>query len=264
LQTKRVFDQQHYEPLNAGRLAALANVLPPLIARQGLRTALDIGCGLGFFAAYLHSLGLDVLALDGRSDNVEEARRRHPGIRFELADIEDPAVLQRGKFDLVFCFGLLYHLENPFLAVRHLHALSAKVLLVEGIVFPDERPIMALRDEGPSEDQGLRHVALYPSEACLVKLLYRSGFPFAYRFREMPEHPEYHDAPRAARSRTMLAASLSPLVDVPLDPLPEPQTVANPWETSLARAMQPLNRLSKFAKKPWPEKVAAVRRRVTR
>ncbi len=85
----RVFDMEHYEPLNTGRIAALENVLPPLVRSLSLRTALDVGCGLGFFSACLNSVGLNVLGLDGRQMNVDEARRRIPDIRFELGDIED-------------------------------------------------------------------------------------------------------------------------------------------------------------------------------
>lgn len=41
----------------------------------------------------------------------------------------DPA--KHGTFDLVLCFGILYHLENPVLAVRRISAVTRKVIVVD-------------------------------------------------------------------------------------------------------------------------------------
>ena len=104
-------------------------------------------------------------------------------MEFRVADAEDGRVGSLGKFDLTLCFGLLYHLENPFAAIRNLFALTAKVALLEAMCLPGDEPVLGVREEGPTEDQALRYIALYPTENCLVKLLYRSGFPFVYRVR---------------------------------------------------------------------------------
>ena len=62
----------------------------------------------------------------------------HPNIPFETRDIEDSSVAQLGPFDLVLCFGLLYHLESPLRAIRHLRKLTGKVLLLESMCIPSE------------------------------------------------------------------------------------------------------------------------------
>ena len=67
--------------------------------------------------------------------------------------------------------------------IRHLHAMTKNVLLVESVTFPGQEPIMALVDEGRTEDQGLNHLAFYPTESCLVKMLYRAGYSDVYGFR---------------------------------------------------------------------------------
>ena len=103
----------------------------------------------GYFSALLQALHLDVLALDGRAENIEEARSRVPGVEFRLADAEDSAVRALGKFDLTLCFGLLYHLENPFAAIRNLFALTRKIALVEGVCLPWDEPTLGVLDEGP-------------------------------------------------------------------------------------------------------------------
>src|SRR5258708_37344190 len=99
----------------------------------GLSNAVDAGCGVGFFSQTLAECGLNVCGLDGRGENVAEARRRFPHISFEQGDIEERAILQLGRFDLVLCFGLLYHLENTLRAVRNVRGLTVKCVWLEAI-----------------------------------------------------------------------------------------------------------------------------------
>ncbi len=166
----RIFDQQHYDLLNSSRGEVVSRLLAEIKMPFGLRTAVDVGCGLGHFSGLLQSIGFEITGVDGRQQNVEEAQRRNPNIRFLRFDAEDPSLLSLGRFDLVFCFGLLYHLENPLLAIRHLRAMTEKVLLVEGVIFPGDEPTMGLVDEGPSRTRPQSHCVL-STEACLQKML---------------------------------------------------------------------------------------------
>lgn len=232
MSSTRIFDAEHYESLNASRAAAVRRFLSEMKGPLNLRSAIDVGCGLGYFSELLRSLGLDMTAVDGRRENVEEAARRNPEMRFHTMSAEDPSLPTLGEFDLVFCFGLLYHLENPFLAIRHLKAMTRRLLLVEAVILPGEAPLMNLVDEGSSEDQGLNHIAFYPTESCLVKMFYRSGFRFAYRFAPLPDHPGYRWANGLPRVRTMLAASFEPISSSLLEGVREPVTSIQPSDAA--------------------------------
>ncbi len=52
---------------------------------RGLGPVLDVGCGPGTVTAHLTELGLDVRGVDLSPRMVEHARRRHPGLRFDVA-----------------------------------------------------------------------------------------------------------------------------------------------------------------------------------
>src|SRR5882762_3217043 len=164
---RTVFDQSHYLKLIEARGATIRRLVNQLKPVLELSTALDAGCGVGFFSKVLQDAGLNVHAFDGRTENIEEARSRFQGISFAHGDVENPEIRKLGEFDLVLCFGLLYHLENPFSAIRHLRALTRKGLLLESMCFPDEEPWMLLRKELSFEDQSLTDAAFYASEGCL-------------------------------------------------------------------------------------------------
>jgi SAM-dependent methyltransferase len=257
-----VFDLPYYDSLNSARETILRQLVASIRKDLELRTAVDIGCGVGRFASLLHDLGFEVLALDGRHENVNEAKRRFPEIDFRVADAEDAAIRTFGKFDLALFFGLFYHLENPFIAIRNLFAVTARVAILEGICVPGDEPVFAVRDEAPTKDQGLRNVALYPTEAGLVKLLYRAGYSYVFRLVIVPEFPEYSSSPVRRRARTMLVASSVPLSSVLLRLTGEPATDLDPWairnspSSLLIRGGRAVPRLWRFAAKPWPEKQA--------
>jgi tRNA (mo5U34)-methyltransferase len=201
------FDQRHYLELRA-RGDTIRRLLAELKPALGLASAVDTGCGVGFFAQILHEWGLQVQGFDGRLENVIEARRRFPKIAFAQRDLEDAGIAGLGKFDLVLCFGLLYHVENPMLAIRHLRALSGRGLLLESMCVPGSGTGMVLREEPDQNDQSLTDIAMYPSEGCLVKMMYRAGFKAVYRVTAMPDHEDFRATRERARRRTMLFAGV--------------------------------------------------------
>lgn len=250
------FDRVEYQRKSDARGAFLEKILPELQAAQSLKTALDAGCGVGFFATLLAGNGFHVTAFDARLENVEEARRRYPAIRFEVRDVEDVAITGLGQFDLVLCFGLLYHLENPFRALRNLCALTKHALLLESMCVPEERACMVLRDEYRGEDQGLNYVAFYPSESALIKMCHKAGFSHVYRFVSLPEHEDFRASRNSKRRRTVLLASKGPRHSSVLSRAAEPVCAADPWRTAWAAVEEPILRIMGFARKPWKDKTA--------
>ncbi len=257
---ERIFDRPHYREFDQVRTILLRKCLGEWKAQLGLETAWDIGCGVGSFSTLLMELGFQTRALDGREDNAAEAGRRNPGLLVRVADVEDPALVEFGASDLVLCFGLLYHLENPFRAIRNLRQLTGKILVIESVCTNDKDLKLLLVDEKPHEDQGLRHVAFYPSESCLIKMLYLAGFPQVYGFTCLPDHPDFCPPKGRRRVRTMLAATQVELPLPFLTPVPEPFGHDEPWAGLPAHSVHSAGRIRNFATKPWSEKAATMRR----
>ena len=258
------FDQRHYRKMIAARDATIRRVVSKLQPLFHLSTAVDAGCGVGFYARTLEQCGFNVCGFDGREENVAEARRRHPTIPFEKADIEDRSVLELGCFDFVLCCGLLYHLENPLLALRHLRALTAKCLLLESMCIPDERPSLLLRDEPRCDDQSLTDLAWYPSEGSLVKMLYHAGFSQVYRVIPLPNHDDFRDTPDHARRRTVLLASCAAIDIAGFRLIPEPHEASEPWSKTLPARPSLQGRIGRFLASPIRRKYLTLALRARR
>jgi SAM-dependent methyltransferase len=223
-----VFDVDSAQNYNKARQEVISELLSKTQKPLNLTSALDVGCGVGYFAKFLDDLGFHVVAVDGREENVAEGKRRYPQIAFVTRNAEDPGLPEIGTFDFVLCIGLLYHLENPFLAIRNLHSLTNKILVVEAMCAPGTRPILQLVDEGRAENQGLNYVAFYPTEACLTQMLYRAGFANVYGFEKLPSHELFHASLWRRKERTMLVASKHALGAPGLKLLP---VTMGSWET---------------------------------
>jgi SAM-dependent methyltransferase len=231
------FDAQLYQELNAAREQVLRPILAELKDDLHLKTVVDVGSGVGHFSNFLHSLGFEVLGVDAREENVTEARKRFPNLEFRVQNAEDSAMEKLGVFDVGLCLGLLYHLENPFRVIRHLAAITSKIAFVEGVCYPSTDPVMVLLNENKLGDQGVNYLAFYPSEACLLKMLYHAAFTDCFYPLPMPPHPFYERNGNGFRYRTILAASKAPVASRYLVRKAEPETDLTPWNMKPLRAL---------------------------
>lgn len=69
----------------------------------GPETVLDAGCGTGRVARELATRGVDVVGVDAEPLMIDAARRRNPGITWQVADVTDLS-LDR-EFDVVVMAG---------------------------------------------------------------------------------------------------------------------------------------------------------------
>jgi SAM-dependent methyltransferase len=239
VQKKWQFDTDFTQRYTKVRQDFTGEFLAAVRQQTPLESAADIGCGVGYFSKFLSEMGFRVVAIDGRAENVAEGARRYPEITFLARNVEDAALPEIGMFDFVLCAGLLYHLENPFRAIRNLHSLTLKVLMVETMCAPGNESSLQLLDEYQVEDQSLNCVALYPTEACLVKMLFRAGFPFVYRFKHLPSDQQFNTSVWRKRARTIVAASkielVAPNIELAWEPVRMTPGNQDPWTTTLSR-----------------------------
>ncbi len=118
----------------------------PLVALFGGslegKRVLDLGCNAGFWSLHAIEAGCDfVLGIDGRQMHVDQANfvfetkgidpRRYRFERHNLFDLDFSAF---GRFDIVLCLGLLYHVNKPIELFEKIAMVNDDLLLIDTAV----------------------------------------------------------------------------------------------------------------------------------
>jgi hypothetical protein len=94
----------------------------------------DLGCLEGGFAVEFARMGFQVLGVEVREANIAacnyvKANTNLPNLEFIKDDARN--IAKYGVFDVVFCCGLLYHLDKPKEFLNTLSALTTKLLILQ-------------------------------------------------------------------------------------------------------------------------------------
>jgi hypothetical protein len=108
-----------------------------------------------------------------------------------VVDVESGDLSRWGEFDIVFSYGLLYHLENPLAGLRQMASVCGSLLLLETLISDHEFPILRLVDEPLAFSQALKGLGCRPSASYVVMALNRIGFPYIYGPKTPPKHQDF-------------------------------------------------------------------------
>jgi SAM-dependent methyltransferase len=219
----RVFDVEPALRINEAR----RNAIEALGLDLDRKRVLDAGSGPGHFVSMYTSRGCQVTALDGRADIVDECRRRHPEVHCVAGDVQTSDLVTLGRFDIVHCLGLLYHLESPVAALRNIVRVCDGLLILESIITDAAGTIMGLDDEPKTVNQAVGGLGCRPTPSFIALVLNRIGFRHVYGFAEPPRHEDFRFEPRLDGAwqrdghplRAMFVASHLPLTRPALIPL---------------------------------------------
>ncbi|MDH3414037.1 MAG: class I SAM-dependent methyltransferase, partial [Gammaproteobacteria bacterium] len=127
----------------------------------------------------------------GNLDNVAEIRRRHSTLRVEHVDLEKDTSLEKlGTFDIVYCYGLLYHLANPERAIAQLAKVCRGQILLETCVSLGKHSEVIFLRDFVSNNQAVSGIGCRPSRLWLKEALERY-FGHAYFAKTQPAHPDF-------------------------------------------------------------------------
>ncbi len=103
---------------------------------KGLRV-LDVACNCGGFSVEAIKAGADyVLGIDivdrylDQAEFIREALD-YDNLEFRNIDVADLAPDTVGMFDVVLCFGILYHLEDPVRGMKAMSNITKRAMLVD-------------------------------------------------------------------------------------------------------------------------------------
>lgn len=98
------------------------------------KTLIDLGCLEGGHSVRFARMGFDVLGLEVRKQNYDccmyaKERVNLPNLNFVQDNVLN--IEKYGKFDVVFCCGLFYHLDNPKQMLEKLSKQTKKMLILQ-------------------------------------------------------------------------------------------------------------------------------------
>ncbi len=138
---------------------------------------LDLGCGDGVYAIEAGLRGADVVALDARVQHMERgaavaARHGLKNVTFRQEDVRAVTRDTHGPFDVVYCLGILYHLDVPevFSLLENVHRMCDRLLVVDTFISleqPWPSPREPARVWGRGADLDVTHRGrVYRGERC--------------------------------------------------------------------------------------------------
>jgi hypothetical protein len=142
-----------------------------------------------------------VLALEGRERNLRKARfvqelLRVRNAEFAQANLEQADLAAFGKFEAVFCSGLLYHLPEPWKLIEQLPAIAPALFI--WTQYAKEEEAMEIGDglrgkihgEGGSEEplSGMSATSIWLTLASLREVLSASGYTKIDTIHDDPTH----------------------------------------------------------------------------
>ncbi|HJR77980.1 MAG TPA: class I SAM-dependent methyltransferase [Nitrospiraceae bacterium] len=162
ISTMECFNANHF--LYLSRIVQVAKDIVGASLR-GSRV-LDLACLEGGFAVEFALCGAEVVAIEGRQDNIRKLEyvKEELGlfrIRTVHADVRDISIQKYGLFDCVLCLGILYHLDKSSIGrfLRSIAEMTSRVAIID------------------------THVSLYGGESCEIEGVMCHGATY-------PEHRE--------------------------------------------------------------------------
>jgi len=192
------FDKETYQVVNIAREGFLRNCISQIPFRSELATALDLGCGAGYFSGIMYELGFEVTGLDLRKENIEVCQARYPDINFGLINL-DKDFGDIGSYDVVLMFGILYHLESPLQTILRLKKTIDRIGIVSTRVAAGEELAMYLFEEKVGVAHNIARTTVVPTFPGIVNIFRDAGFDFIYLPQEQPNNIQW--SPRFGNGR---------------------------------------------------------------
>jgi SAM-dependent methyltransferase len=181
------FQSPPYLYHNQKRLEHLASL--GLLLNQ--KTVLELGAGIGDHTGFFLERGCQVTSVEARSENLEILQQRYPEVKTYCLDLDNPPSNFDQTFDIVYCYGLLYHLKNPAAAIDFMARACYGLLLLETCVSFGTEALVNLCDEPiDNPSQSFCGIGCRPTRPWVFNQL-KQHFEFVYVPITQPDHEQF-------------------------------------------------------------------------
>jgi ubiquinone/menaquinone biosynthesis C-methylase UbiE len=178
----------HYQQHNIARLRHLESLELDLRNKK----VLEFGSGIGDHSIFYLHKGCEVVASDARIELVEYLKDRL-AIDCIVFDAEKDLYKLKDlpSFDIIHCYGILYHLSNPKPFLESISS-KANLLLLETCVSPDhcEYGPHIVQENKKDPTQAISGMGCRPVRKWIFDVL-KDKFNYVYLPKTQPNHPEF-------------------------------------------------------------------------
>lgn len=184
---QKIFHSHHYLRHNQRRQEHLAS----LNLELSHRSVLELGAGIGDHTSFFLDRGCDVTITEAREENLQILKSRFPQSTILKLDLDQPVWQNADKFDILYCYGILYHLEKPKEALTFLAPLCKDLLLLETCVsYHPQDDINVCPENTQDVSQSISGTGCRPSRQFIFDYL-KTLFPYVYMPVTQPCHEEF-------------------------------------------------------------------------
>ena len=175
-----------YQAHNKKRLEHLASLNLDL----NNKSVLEVGAGIGCHTQFFIDRGCEIVSTDARDENIKILKTRYSNIKVLNVDLDSPFSLGI-QFDIVYCYGTLYHLCKPEIAIRSMSFHCKDILLLETCVdFNLDAGVTMCPEDSNGASQSFAGMGCRPSRKWVFIELKRY-FDNVYIPITQPDHPEF-------------------------------------------------------------------------
>ena len=181
-----IFHHTGYLRINSRRLEHLATLGLPLNNRK----VLEVGAGIGDHSSFYIDRGCKITITDGRADNVEYIKNIYPQDDIRILDMDNPVLPDNEKWELIHCYGLLYHLNFPGKAITFLSNRCENFMILETIAHDKDIDITRAEEPKSIQQNSLSGLCYRFSKTWVLKQL-QANFKYVYTTKTYPHHRDF-------------------------------------------------------------------------
>ena len=181
------FHSNYYLRINQRRQEHLATLSLPLRGRS----VWEVSAGIGDHTSFFLDRGCQVTTSDVRPELVDMLRHRYPQVPARLVDLDAPPGDFAEQFEVIYAYGVLYHLSRPVPALEYVSSRCQGMLLLETCVgFGEDLAENPIQEPAWSPSQARSGLGSRPTRRFVWETL-RRLFPYVYCAKTQPAHEQF-------------------------------------------------------------------------
>ena len=155
------------------------------------KRVLETGCGgKGDITHYLKNKNAIITLNDAREDNIlANLQNNNLSLNYNTWDLNKP-IDSTEKFDIIVCYGTLYHLTEPENAIKSFSRLCNEYLIMSTCTNGRNDETINVLYENNTPQQGLYGYGCRPGRLFIFNKL-KENFKYVYTLRTQPNHSDY-------------------------------------------------------------------------